>query len=257
MPLAETIEHEGITIEIHYDEDGRYADPRDADNLTTMVCWHPDYVLGDEQVRGERGAVDNVFESERGNTEIRSMRHLERYLRIARKAINVCPLYLYDHSGISIRAGSPSPWDSPTVRRDEYGAGMGWDTSMVGFVYTTHERVTELCGEDEKYHEREWIAEQVAQDVKLYDMYLRGEVYGYVVAPGTEDEESCWGYLGDPHGEGGMIEGECKPIAAAIAKERREARALPWLPTWGKPILTAVQVAADTARYGRIAGWRT
>lgn len=152
MQPVETYEHQGVTVEIHYDEDaGEFCNPRNNDgNLTTMVCWHPDYILGDEQLRGERGAVETVFESEHGRTDVSSMRHLYRYLTLMRGAVCVLPLYLYDHSGISISAGTGNPFDNPTVRRDEFGRGMGWDTSMVGFVYTTRERLVENCGEENR-----------------------------------------------------------------------------------------------------------
>lgn len=177
MEPIDTYEHKGIEIRVYHDDHPESGNPREGDQLTTLVCWHPDYVLGDEQIRGDRGAVETVFESERGNTTIVSMRHLHRYLTLMRKAIHVRPLYLLDHSGISISAGAPSPFDNPTVRSDEFGQGMGWDTSMVGFVYTTHERITELCGDGEKYHSDEWIAEQVANDVRYYDEYQIGRAH--------------------------------------------------------------------------------
>ncbi len=234
MEPFETFEHDGITVEIHYDEDGGdHGGPRDADNLTTMVCWHPDYVLGDEQFVSPdgRGAVEPVPGEQwyvaRDQCKLRptSMEHLQRYLTLMRKAIHVRPLYLLDHSGLSLRCGSASPFDPG-----------GWDTTMVGFIYTTHERVTELCGDGEKYHSDEWLAEQVEQDVRIYDDHLRGCYYGFVVAPGTADEDSCWDFLGDPDAEGGCKD-EAKAVAAYIAKERAELRALPWLPTFGNPIM--------------------
>lgn len=233
MQPYETFEHDGVTVEIHWDDDGEHADPRRWDNLTTMVCWHPDYALGDFQVTNldGRGAVSERFERD----DFRDMRTLARYLTLVQGAVGLRPLYLYDHSGISISAGSPNPFDNPTVRRDEFGQGLGWDSSMVGFVYTTHERITELCGDDPKYHAEEWVNEQVSLEVRVYNDYLTGQVYGYIVAPGSDDEESCWGYLGDPDAKGGCRD-DAKAVAAGIAKERREARAHPWLPTFGNPI---------------------
>lgn len=198
MEAIETYEHQGVTVEIHYDEDaGEFCNPRNNDgNLTTMVCWHPDYILGDEQLRGERGAVETVFESERGRKDVRSMRHLYRYLTLMRGAVCVLPLYLYDHSGISISAGSVNPFDNPTVRRDEFGQGMGWDTSMIGFVYTTRERLVENCGE-ENADDPAFVRTQVLAEVSEYDSYLRGEVYGYIVDNDGPDEDACWGFVGD------------------------------------------------------------
>lgn len=219
MEPIETYQHEGITVELHYDEDGEHANPRQHDNVTTLVCWHPDYILGDYQLRDEegRGAVDNVFETDRGRTDFDSMRTLHRYLTLMRDARRVTPLYLYDHSGISMRAGSPSPFDNPTVRSDEFGQGMGWDTSMVGFAYCTDERLTELCGEDPKFHTDEWIDKAIDEDVRYYSLYLEGQVYGYVVDPDGPDEESCWGYVGDE-----SVREEANHAAKYVAKQKRE-----------------------------------
>lgn len=211
MQPLETYEHAGIPIEIHYDEDAEHANPRDCDNVTTMVCWHPDYVLGDMQIRdgAGRGAVETPFgETWKNRGSFNSMEHLRRYLTLCHGAVGIRPLYLLDHSGLSIRAGSPSLADPG-----------GWDTTMCGFVYCTHERLTELCGEGPKYHTDEWIAEVIKQDVSCYDDYLRGAVYGYVVARGTEDEESCWGFLGDPDAEGGL-KNEANAVAEQIARDR-------------------------------------
>jgi hypothetical protein len=226
MEAFEQFEVDGVTVEFHYDEwGGEHCNPRDMDNVTTMVCWHPDYVLGDEQFTDYdgRGAVETPFDTGNSSVGIVSMEHLRRYLGICRQAIHIRPLYLLDHSGLSIRAGSPSAADPG-----------GWDTSMVGFVYTTHERITEQCGEDARYHTAKWIAEQVEQDVRLYDSYLQGEVYGFVVAPGSADEDSCWGFLGDPD-ESGM-RSEATSGARCIAAERKRLRELPWLPTFGKQV---------------------
>jgi len=179
MNTVETYEHDGVQVNIYYDDDGNeWNNPRNSEcNLTTMVCWHPNYVLGDEQFTdGDgRGAVETAFEPD----HVRDMETLGRYLGIMRKAVCILPLYLYDHSGISISAGyNPMTFDS-----------QGWDTTIVGFVYTTHERITELCGDGAEYHSDEWIIEQVRNDVKHYDSYLRGECYGYIVDEDGPDED--------------------------------------------------------------------
>ena len=41
-------------------------------------------------------------------------------------------------------------------------------------------------------------AEEVLEaEVESYDMYLRGECYGFRLYKDGEEEDSCWGFLGD------------------------------------------------------------
>lgn len=204
MHDAESYEHAGIPVRIVYDEDTEHCDPRDADNLAHMLCWHPNYILGDEQFKAPngRGAVDR--HANYSPLMPNSMEQLKRYIGIVRKGVAILPLYLLDHSGLTISTG--------TFMSDS----AGWDTTMVGFVYTTHERANQLCGEEEKYHTDEWLREQVKLEVSVYDSWLRGEVYGYIVADGSEDEESCWGFVGDIE----YVKQEANGLAEAIAKDR-------------------------------------
>ena len=231
---VERFEHCGLTVRIGWEEDSSLFNPRsDGDcHLGTMVCWHPDYMLGDFQLRNPdgRGAVDNVFETARGRTSFSSLEQVERYLRLALGAVCVVPLYLFDHSGISMSAGSNyvGMGDTASGGRDAWGNARGWDTTMVGFIYTTAERIRELCGEpqvatDPFYAPRlwpadgtgsgenwpagrsavEWIESQLRAEVKVYDSYLRGEVYYWVVETADGDVlESCGGYFPDGSGDG-------------------------------------------------------
>ncbi len=201
MEPFETFEHAGFTVELHYDEDGSFADPRDAANIETMVCWHPSYILGDEQIAANGGAVQTVFETETGRRDFRSLQHVERYLRLALDVIVVLPLTLYDHSGLSMRvSSSPGAFDPG-----------GWDSTFCGFVFATAESVAELCGtgkdgglyapEDWEGTPLEWVTEQLRIAVDLYSAWLSGQVYGYVVkgpdGREVEDGGSCWGFLPD------------------------------------------------------------
>lgn len=54
MANVEKYQHAGMTVEIDYDSVPEHANPRDCDcNLGVMLCGHPRYTLGDEQVRGD------------------------------------------------------------------------------------------------------------------------------------------------------------------------------------------------------------
>ena len=82
-----------------------------------------------------RGAVDNVFETARGRTSFESLEQVERYLRLALGAVCVVPLYLFDHSGISMSAGSNyvGMGDMASGGRDALGerARLGHDDGRV------------------------------------------------------------------------------------------------------------------------------
>lgn len=110
-PVLEIVEDGNYTIKVVADEEP--LDPRrEYDNFGTMVCWHPYYCLGDFQLRSPagRGAVEKPFERD----DFESLAALKRWLTLCKDAAVVLPLYLYDHSGISMRVGrkSDNPWDS-------------------------------------------------------------------------------------------------------------------------------------------------
>jgi hypothetical protein len=52
-------------------------------------------------------------------------------------------------------------------------------------------------------------------EVQEYDSYLTGDVYGYVVAAGEDDEESCWGFYGY-----GYVCEDAREAAESIARDR-------------------------------------
>lgn len=167
----ERYQHNGWTIVIDTDDDP--MSPRDADNATVMVCWHRDYTLGDDtdEAKAIKAAIDgHDFTTSKPNTAI------QRWLRIFHGATVVRPLYLLDHSGITIRTSKFA---------EDPG---GWDTSAVGFVFDTELR-REVCGT-----EAESADEIIDVEVKAYATYLEGGYVGYTVLNARGDVvDSCWG----------------------------------------------------------------
>jgi hypothetical protein len=148
-------------IEI-FPDDSPYS-PREDDNLGTMVCFHSRYNLGDK----------HDFSVE----EARKMMQARQIL--------VLPLYLYDHSGITMNTT---------------GFSCPWDSGMVGFIYVEKSKVREEYGWKRITQKRkETILGYLKGEVQIYDQYLTGDVYGYRITDTTNDEEvdSCWGYYGD------------------------------------------------------------
>ena len=162
--VIETIEYKGYEIEIHRDEDPE--SPRDWDNVSLMICFHKKYTLGDEHDYQH----DNFDGWDAVEAQLREDYEVEALL----------PLYLYDHSGITMNTT---------------GFSCGWDSGQVGFVIATKKLVTMCCGDDPKYHEEKWLEEQLVEDIKLYSQFHRGDVVGYTT--NTPDESSCWGYYSE------------------------------------------------------------
>ena len=160
MDAIETIEINDKVIKIYYDDEP--MNPRtEWDNLGTMVCWHRGYALGDKGVN-----------------------HLGWMEGQGRKPYLWLPLYLYDHSGITMRT---TPFGDP------------WDSGQVGIIYIERETIVSEYGWRRISSKRlEQIKTYLRSEVETYDQYLTGEVYGYqVVDADGEVKDSCWGFFGE------------------------------------------------------------
>lgn len=105
-------------------------------------------------------------------------------MELAGKKNIIMPLYLYDHSGISISCSHSYPYNDR------------WDSSQVGWIYVSHDEVQRTYGEVTP--ETIDKAEQCMQaEVDQYDNYLRGDCYGCIIEKYGEEVYSSWGYLGD------------------------------------------------------------
>lgn len=180
MDAIETFKHLGYEIEIHRDVDA--SDPREDDNIGTMVCWHSRYDLGDKH------EFANPSEFETWAKENHAL---------------VLPLFLYDHSGI-------------TMRTSEFGDP--WDSGQVGYIYALPEKIKEEYGDAPDAEEK--TRKYLVGEVETYDTFLRGEVYGFMMTdPDGEDGDSCWGFFGLDY-----CRQEAKDSAAYSAKHRNIER---------------------------------
>jgi len=154
-----------VTAEIYVDEDPM-SPRRDCDCFGVMVCFHRRYDLGDKHdLRSEDfGGWDGVAA------------HLKSELGAA----IVLPLYLYDHSGITMSTGKFS---------------CPWDSGQVGFIYVTKEKIQAEYGEvnADTMKKAEALLES---EVEVYDQYLTGDVWGYVLRDYDKEVDSCWGFFG-------------------------------------------------------------
>ncbi|MEN3005965.1 hypothetical protein [Dehalobacterium formicoaceticum] len=123
-------------------------------------------------------------------------------LSLAEKTHCILPLYLYDHSGITMNTS---------------GFSCPWDSGQVGWIYATKEAIqTEYDCKELTPEIREKAEKLLRGEVEYYDHYIRGDCYGFQLYKDGEEVDSCWGFIGDPIDLQADIEGylpeECKGI---------------------------------------------
>lgn len=203
------------------------------DHVGKMVCWHRKYDLGDEHqfdapaqffnwlVPDDKfaeleAAFDVEFESEeelfferkytaaqeaqwKKDNGSASKRFREQVNKAVLENAVVLPLYLYDHSGITISASS---FDDP------------WDSGQVGYIYVMND-VAQREFPEENWKER--AIQMLQGEVDEYDQYLRGDVYVLTVEREGEVVDSCSGYYGEEYAK--------EELAAAVkCEENRVAK---------------------------------
>jgi hypothetical protein len=130
----------------------------DGDSFGKMVCFHGRYRLGDKHQYRTPEEFHNSEEF--------------------KKAFVKLPLYLYDHSGITMRT---YPYDCP------------WDSGQVGYIIATMEQYRLMTGRKAiNKLLKEQLKKFLINEVKTYSAFLEGEVYDLEV----DGEIVCCGFYG-------------------------------------------------------------
>jgi hypothetical protein len=168
--MEETYQKGDYTIKIKRVDHG--PNPRvDYDNLGTMACFHGRYDLGDKGHGINHKDYNGWDEMEKG----------------IEKEFGPCvilPIYMYDHSGITINTT---------------GFSCHWDSGQIGFIFISHKDIREEYGlKRVSEKKRKEIQNYLGREVEVYDSYLTGDIWGYQI----EDKEgnykdSCWDFIGD------------------------------------------------------------
>jgi len=164
-PIILSVENDKYVMNIVQDENP--FDPREKYHIGTMICKHDRYSLGDKPGEYNEMSIDDV-------TELATAEGIVWF-----------PLYLYDHSGITMRT---TPFSCP------------WDSGQVGYIFISKEQMEEEKITPEK------AEEYLRYEVEEYDNYLQGNYWGIVLEEKkicltcnhTEYEvvESLWGFFG-------------------------------------------------------------
>lgn len=138
--------------------------PREWDNVSVLALFHGRYNLSNEW-----GYNPNDYE---GWDEMRAA-------IAADGGIHILPVYGYDHGSLVLRAAESNPFS------------CAWDSGMVGFVFTSQERMDYTGAPADR------INEILRAEVDEYSQYVNGDVYGYEVFDDRgEIIDSCYGFFG-------------------------------------------------------------
>ena len=185
--------------------------PREWDNLGVIAYKSSRYTLGEEEIDDpidwlcqklgyddlEEYNETNNIDLDYNNSTFESLEaeFFDHYIAL--------PVYIYDHSGITINT---APFSCP------------WDSGQIGYIYIPEEKTTEINS-----FPRNWLngrsKEEAAKDVlkgeiETFDDYIRGEVFGFRVeemikcnsCEGVQIEviDSCGGFYGTDFMNNGM-----------------------------------------------------
>jgi hypothetical protein len=180
--------------------DNNPESPREWSNLGTMICFHTRYHLGDKHGYDHK--------------DYSGWKEMEKAIVKENNVGVILPLYLYDHSGITI---STTPF------------GCNWDSGRIGFIFISKKKILEEYeGKIVTKKLKERVTEYLKDEVKIYDQYLRGEVYGYKISKvstcdqGNEHKEEIDSVLGF-YGEDGCMEEAERTVQWYIKEETEKA----------------------------------
>lgn len=169
------------------------------------------YNLGDFQVENpieficEELDIDTVEEiyDEDSKTSCYEEKDMEVIMNEISEKAFIYPLYLYDHSGLSLTIGSPS-------------IACRWDTSKVGYIYCSIEDARDNLIVNENETLRECVEKILKSEVKIYSEYLDGDSVGYTLESKVtcsacnhihyELIDSCFNFYGTDYEENGLFE---------------------------------------------------
>ncbi len=152
--LLETLTYRDHEIEIHQDEN--VESPDQWGNTDVFVVYdHRQFC-----VKREGFEPKDIFE------------HMTTTKKNFYKGYHVFVLYAYIHSGVAL-----------SVLNDAYPFNDRWDVSTTGFILVKKQKGT---------YTRRMAIESAMGEVKIWNIYLSGDVYGY-----NSEVGSCWGFYGE------------------------------------------------------------
>ena len=194
-------------LDIH--DDPNPENPREMDDTGTtghMICWHKRYNLGDRHdyaspsdfvycLAKSFNCIPEVADEDDYNTQ--------EMLVALKPYIVILPLWLYDHSGISMTCGTDISYPYTDC----------WDAGQVGYIYITKDEMKNIQIANETDFEAnwtEWATELLKNAVSTYSSYIENDVYGYTLFQRKndiwEEQDSVYGFYGSDLMQNGMVD---------------------------------------------------
>jgi len=170
-------------IEFEIKQDDCPESPREWDNLGTFIMQHGRYEFGDRTFE-----VDGSYIS------------FEDYFKYHLRTVHDCslddtvylPVYMYDHSGITI---STTPFSSR------------WDSGQIGYIYAVKDDIRKEYNVKRISSKlREQVLSILRAEIQTLDQYLIGDTYGFNIEYDDGSSNSCWGFYGDNPKTNGMYD---------------------------------------------------
>lgn len=206
MSLTEytSVEIGNRTLTIYYDPNPTC--PREWDNFGTIAAFHRHYNLGD--IQELRDVIDELDQTKWSDAKIDDFYYSDDLGMVVKEmekqGFIVLPVYMYDHSGITLSTSAFS---------------CRWDSGLLGIIYVSREKVKEAFGWKRITKERrKEIEGYLENEIKTYDQYVTGEVFGFVIEEDGKELDSCWGFynLADMEGH---ISDEHRDLFEALKKQ--------------------------------------
>ena len=159
---------DGRELRLVIEQDQFAEDPRSWDNLGTMLCCHRDYNLGDcnSNKETELQLAEICRKYGKSDEEIDEMTFAEE-IQFILDQDDICglPLWLYDHSGISI-----------STRRQ-----CSWDSSYVGLIFVEKDSYLAQMGLKEDIYWKVKAEKALESEIEIYSDFLEGNVYQWTL----------------------------------------------------------------------------
>jgi hypothetical protein len=137
--------------QIQHETEEVLCNPREDDNLGSMVCYHRRYDLGDKDPYLPGHYKPNA-------RDFSGWEHMREYLNKVHDLAVCLPVYMYEHGAIAV---STKPFSCP------------WDSGRIGFIFVSKEKLRKEYGV--KHITASLVAKAVRileAEVQEYNQYL-------------------------------------------------------------------------------------